>query len=48
LAVATAYGVDPLPVTFFVASNGRIVSEAVGRLTLAELQKQGAAALAAS
>jgi thiol-disulfide isomerase/thioredoxin len=48
LAVATAYGVDPLPVTFFVSSDGRIVSEAVGGLTLAELQKQGAAALAAS
>jgi thiol-disulfide isomerase/thioredoxin len=48
LAVATAYGIDPLPVTFFVASNGKVVSEAVGGLTLAELQKQGAATLAAS
>ena len=48
LAVATAFGVDPLPVTFFVASNGKIVSEAVGGLTLAELQQRGAAALAAS
>lgn len=48
LAVATAFGVDPLPVTFFVSSDGRIVSEAVGALTLAELQKQGAAALASS
>jgi len=48
LAVATAYGVDPLPVTFFVASNGKVVSEAVGGLTLAELKQRGAAALAAS
>jgi thiol-disulfide isomerase/thioredoxin len=48
LAVATAFGVDPLPVTFFVAGNGKIVSEAVGGLTLAQLQRQGAAAIAAS
>ena len=48
LSVATAYGVDPLPVTFFISSGGKIVSEAVGGLTLAELQKQGSAALAAS
>jgi thiol-disulfide isomerase/thioredoxin len=48
LAVATAYGVDPLPVTFFVAGNGKIVDESVGGLTLAELKKEGAATLAAS
>ena len=48
LAVATAYGIDPLPVTFFVASNGKIVSEAVGGLTLAKLRQLGAAVIAAS
>jgi thiol-disulfide isomerase/thioredoxin len=48
LAVATAYGIDPLPVTFFVASNGKIVSEAVGGLTLAKLKQLGAAVIAAS
>lgn len=48
LAVATAYGVDPLPVTFFVAGSGKIVSESVGGLSLAQLQRQGAATLAAS
>ena len=48
LAVATAYGVDPLPVTFFIASDGKIVSEAVGGLSLSQLRKQGAAALAGS
>ncbi len=47
LAVATAYGVDPLPVTFFISSDGKIVSEAVGGLTLAELERRGSAALAA-
>lgn len=48
LAVATAYGVDPLPVTFFISSDGKIVSETVGGLSLSQLQRQGAAALAAS
>jgi thiol-disulfide isomerase/thioredoxin len=48
LAVATAYGVDPLPVTFFVSGNGKIVSESVGGLSLAELRTKGATALAAS
>jgi len=48
LAVATAYGVDFLPVTFFIASDGKIVSEAVGGLSLSQLQEKGAAALAAS
>lgn len=48
LAVATAYGVDPLPVTFFVSSDGKIVSESVGGLTLAQLRNRGATALAAA
>lgn len=48
LAVATAFGVDPLPVTFFVASDGKIVSESVGGLSLAQLRQKGAATLAAS
>lgn len=48
LSVATAYGVDPLPVTFFISSGGKIVSESVGGLTLPELREHGASALAAS
>jgi thiol-disulfide isomerase/thioredoxin len=48
LSVATAYGVDPLPVTFFVSSKGKIVSEDVGQMTLSELQQRGAAAIDAS
>jgi thiol-disulfide isomerase/thioredoxin len=47
LAVATAYGFDALPVTFFIASDGKIVGEAVGGLSLSQLQEKGAAALAA-
>jgi thiol-disulfide isomerase/thioredoxin len=48
LSVAIAYGVDPLPVTFFVSAKGKIVSESVGGLTLAQLRERGASALAAS
>jgi len=48
LSVALAYGVDPLPVTFFVSANGKVVSESVGGLSLAQLRKEGANALSAS
>jgi hypothetical protein len=48
LTVALAYGIADLPVTFFISSSGRVVSETLGGLTLAELDSKAKALLAAS
>lgn len=48
LSVALAYGIADLPVTFFISSNGRVQSETLGGLTLAELNSKATALLAAS
>ena len=48
LSVALAYGIADLPVTFFISSTGRVESETLGGLTLAQLNSKAKALLAAS
>jgi thiol-disulfide isomerase/thioredoxin len=48
LNVALAYGIADLPVTFFVSSTGRVISETLGGLTLSQLNAKATALLAAS
>ncbi len=46
LAVAAAYGVENLPVTFFINARGRIVDEVLGAQTTASLSRRVAALVA--